>query len=109
MGNTGEGKDPGEKEGGKFGRIPKKRWMKQKWCGGSGDCGCHGKEEEEGKCIQVVDTKKKPGIRMKLAFQVADVKKPLIAVKRIAEQGNWVQLGPAIVDNFIETRQRGAG
>ena len=38
---------------------------------------------------------------MKLGFQVAAVKKPLIAVKRIVEQGNVVQFGKKEDDNFI--------
>jgi len=34
-------------------------------------------------------------------FQVTDVKKPLLAVKRIKEGGNLVQFGPEEKDNFI--------
>jgi hypothetical protein len=38
---------------------------------------------------------------MSLTFQVSDVKKPLAAVRRIAEKGNIVQFGPRPEDNFI--------
>ena len=42
-------------------------------------------------------------------FQVADVKNPLMAVKRITEQGNRVSFGPEAEDNYIlnkRTRER---
>jgi hypothetical protein len=41
-------------------------------------------------------------------FQVAKVKKPLLAVKRITEKGNRVQFGPGPKDNFIESLTKGA-
>ena len=41
-------------------------------------------------------------MRMSLCFQVANVKKPLIAVKRIVEKGNKVHFGPGVGDNFIQ-------
>ena len=44
---------------------------------------------------------------MKLAFQVADVKKPLISVKRIVEKGNFVSFGPEEGDNFIMNKKSG--
>ena len=44
---------------------------------------------------------------MNLTFQVADVKKPLISVKRIVEKGNFVSFGPNPEDNFIENRNSG--
>ena len=44
---------------------------------------------------------------MALAFQVADVKKPLISVRRIVEKGNLVSFGPKPEDNFIENRTSG--
>ena len=50
---------------------------------------------------------KPKGHKMKLKFQVADVSKPLIAVKRIVEQGNHVNFGPGENDNFIENRDSG--
>ncbi len=36
-----------------------------------------------------------------LPFQVCDVKKPLVSVKRICEKGNITQFGPKKEDNFI--------
>ena len=44
---------------------------------------------------------------MKLGFQVADVKKPLISVRRIVEKGNYVNFGPREEDNFIINRVTG--
>ena len=41
------------------------------------------------------------GAAMGLNFQVKDVRKPLLAVKRITEKGNVVQFGPAESDNYI--------
>ena len=40
-------------------------------------------------------------VNLALTFQVAEVKKPLISVKRIAEKGNQVCFGPGEDDNFI--------
>ena len=39
---------------------------------------------------------------IKVDFQVAAVKKPLISVKRICEKGNRVCFGPEDKDNFVE-------
>ena len=50
---------------------------------------------------------KKEDKRMNLGFQVADVKKPLIAVKRITEKGNRVSFGPNIGDNYIVNDKTG--
>jgi hypothetical protein len=44
---------------------------------------------------------------MNLGFQVADVKKPLIAVKRITERGNHVMFGPQEEDNYIWNKATG--
>ena len=44
---------------------------------------------------------------MSLCFQVADVKKPLISVKRIVENGNKVGFGPGEEDNFILNERSG--
>ena len=44
---------------------------------------------------------------MGFRFQVADVKKPLVSVKRITEKGNHVQFGPAEKDNFILNKETG--
>ena len=47
------------------------------------------------------------GIKMKLRFQVAEVKKPLMSVKRIVEQGNHVGFGPGEDDNYILNKASG--
>jgi hypothetical protein len=44
---------------------------------------------------------------MSLNFQVSDVQKPLVAVRRIAEKGNIVQFGPREEDNFIMNKMTG--
>ena len=44
---------------------------------------------------------------MNLGFQVADVKKPLIAAKRITERGNHVAFGPQQEDNYIWNQATG--
>ena len=46
-------------------------------------------------------------IKMDLKFEVAGVKKPLIAVKRICEKGNVVSFGPLEKDNFIQNKDTG--
>ena len=50
---------------------------------------CAAEKEEDGK------------VNLKMAFQIADVKKPLLAVCRMAEKGNKVIFGPGDDDNFI--------
>ena len=42
-----------------------------------------------------------------MRFEVAGVKKPLMSVKRIAEQGNKVSFGPEEKDNFIINKVTG--
>ena len=44
----------------------------------------------------------KEGTMMGMEFQVSDVKKPLVAVWRIAEKGNIVQFGPTNKDCFVQ-------
>ena len=44
-------------------------------------------------------------VKMGMGFQVADVRKPLVAVKRISEKGNLVQFGLQKEDNFIQNKQ----
>eukprot|EP00973_Karenia_brevis_P017629 2419569-Karenia_brevis.AAC.1 len=44
---------------------------------------------------------------MRLNFEVADVPKPLLAVKRIVEKGKHVVFGPGKEDNFIVNRDTG--
>ena len=59
---------------------------------------------EDVKFIGAVD---KGGAAMSLCFQVTDVRKPLVAVKRIAQKGNVVQFDPAENDNFIQNELSG--
>ena len=47
------------------------------------------------------------GAALGLSFQVTDVRKPLLAVTRIAEKGNVVQFGPSEGDNFIRNKLSG--
>ena len=42
-----------------------------------------------------------------LTFQVTDVKKPLLAVRRLVERDNLVQFGPKPEDNFIKNNITG--
>ena len=42
-----------------------------------------------------------------VAFQVADVAKPLVPVRRIIEKGNKVCFGPNKADNYIESVRSG--
>ena len=45
--------------------------------------------------------------KVNVAFQVADVAKPLMSVRRITEKGNKVCFGPNGADNYIESVQTG--
>ena len=42
------------------------------------------------------------GENLAMRFQVTDVRKPLLAVSRLCEQGNCVRFGPSASDNYIE-------
>ena len=42
-----------------------------------------------------------------VGFEVTDVKKPLLSVKRICERGNTVHFGPAEGDNYIHNVANG--
>ena len=46
-------------------------------------------------------------INLSLGFQVTDVKKPLISVRRIVEKGNTVNFGPEREDNYIQNAVSG--
>ena len=59
-------------------------------------------EIEEVKFIGAVEDERAGGAAMGLSFQATDVRKPLLAVKRITEKGNVVQFGPAESDNYIK-------
>jgi hypothetical protein len=69
-------------------------------------------EETNDSEICIVENEKTPSGSgessvMNLGFQVADVKKPLIAVKRITERGNHVMFGPQEEDNYIWNKATG--
>ena len=53
-----------------------------------------------------MDKEKGPG-KMKLRFQVAQVHKPLLSVRRVTEAGNLVSFGPGAKDNFIQNKNTG--
>ena len=61
-------------------------------------------EEEEEVLVSAVEGERK---QMCLAFQVTDVRKPLISVRRIVEKGNHVSFGPNEEDNYIINRNTG--
>ena len=94
-------------------RVPRKGW--KKLClEYEGECDC-GEEHTEkwlqpvesfpaGKGSEEGESKKR---KMCLGFQVADVKKPLVSVKRIVEQGNYVCFGPGKEDNYILSKGTG--
>ena len=42
-----------------------------------------------------------------LTFQVTDVRKPLLAVRRLVEKGNVVSFGPGRDDNYIFNKDTG--
>ena len=42
------------------------------------------------------------GENLAMNFQVTDVRKPLLSVSRLCEQGNLVQFGPRDSDNYIQ-------
>ena len=62
--------------------------------------------DEEVKFIGAVKNEGQ-GAALGLSFQVTDVRKPLLAVTRIAEKGNVVQFGPSEGDNFIRNKLSG--
>ena len=50
----------------------------------------------------IVEGKKEEPRTIKVDFQVAAVRKPLMSVKRICENGNRVCFGPSENDNYVE-------
>ena len=47
------------------------------------------------------------GKTLEMGFQVTNVRKPLLAVSRLCEEGNVVQFGPDPKDNFIRNVSTG--
>ena len=65
-------------------------------------CKSHsGEKKEVVKWVRPVTKDNATGRKMSLKFQVADVRNPLMAVKRITEQGNRLSFGPEAEDNYI--------
>ena len=90
IGNGDVGKGGAEK---RFRKIPRGKWKRVEI----------GTEEGEVKvCAVEKETK-----QMCLGFQVADVKKPLISVRRIVEKGSHVCFGPREEDNYIINKKTG--
>ena len=79
-----------------MGNTQKTKWVKPKF-------------GQEGNDTWIQPVEKGQGEKNKLGFrfQVADVKKPLVAVKRITEKGNHVQIGPGEKDNYILNKESG--
>ena len=87
----------------KFERVPKKKWIKWKGCGCEGEC-----NEDHEKQIQLIEEdKNRQGRILPMKFQVAEVKKPLMAEKKIVESGNHVSLGLSQEDNYIWNKKTG--
>jgi hypothetical protein len=84
-----------------FGTQKPDKWLKFVNASG-GQMGHYGERQANFKV-----SGKESGI-MSLTFQVSDVQKPLVAVRRIAERGNVVQFGPKEEDNFILNKGSGA-
>eukprot|EP00973_Karenia_brevis_P053444 7428203-Karenia_brevis.AAC.1 len=68
-------------------------------------CHCEDKHCKQVKCIQPVE--KEDPQKMILDFQVAEVSKALLAVKRIVEKGSRVIFGPGDEDNLILNSKAG--
>jgi hypothetical protein len=83
-----------------FGTKEPVKWLKFVNASG-GQMGHYGERTANFKVVG-----KESGI-MSLSFQVSDVQKPLVAVRRIAEKGNLVHFGPRDEDNYIENRVSG--
>ena len=106
----------------RFEKVPRSKWVKF-GCGKECDCERDGTEGWEAipetrrvRWLQPVESKPASEVRagtkaatkvMSLNFQVADVQKPLIAVRRIAENGNHVAFGPGSEDNYILSKTTG--
>ena len=87
IGETDDGEDEGWKKVEKMIKVVKK---------------CQWKKVEDVDICNVEEGTEKGGVStIKVDFQVAAVKKPLISVKRICEKGNRVCFGPEDKDNFV--------
>ena len=86
-----------------FGKINKSEWKKldlkiDSSCKDGCNCGDSQEHTEMNKKVTFeevnIRTVERENLKMRLRFQVADVVKPLISVKRITEKGNKVCFGP---------------
>ena len=57
--------------------------------------------------VWICPIKADPGKLMNLTFQASDAKKPLLAVRRVVENGNHVHFGPNPEDCYINKPQSG--
>ena len=92
----------------RIGRVFCKEW---KPYGGKMGCECaevdkHGCYVREINLIKR-DEKGKRDLSVGLNFQVADVRKPLLAVSRVVEKGNEVRFGPGKDGNYIRNLETG--
>ena len=93
-------------------KMPRvQKWLKPKkeMIGGFNNCDCNG--EDCHVFVGSVDDEGKEGTAVAdlgLTFQVTDVQKPLLSVKRLAEKGNKVCFGPDSGDNYILNSKSGA-
>jgi hypothetical protein len=96
----------------KFERVPKKKWVRMNRCVDA-NCTENCQSDIRESCMQdcahicQVESAQDDGVDLSLKFEVANVRKPLISVHRIVEQGNHVGFGPNRGDNYIENRMNG--
>ena len=91
---------------GKMRKISRREWRKAE------DVACgfdthEWEEESKEKQVRAVQKNQPRGRKMALTFQVAEVRNPLMAVKRITEQGNSVSFGPDPTDNYVCNKRTG--
>ena len=84
-------------QGDAFKTRPSKKRIILKTANG-GEMGHYGEKDVTFKC---------DGHIVGVKFQVTDVRKPLLAVRRLVERGNVVQFGPKPENNFIENVDTG--
>ena len=86
-------------------KVTRKDWRKVNLCKNSCGKECCGEEEVLHICPVKNEKSDNEKSQMSIKFQVADVVKPLISVKRLVEKGNHVTFGPGEADNFIENKK----
>ena len=63
--------------------------------------------EGEVSTVNPLTVGKEESVKLGLRFQVADVIKPLVSLKRLAEKGNHVCFEPKVEDTFIQNKETG--